>query len=206
MRCSRGRSWGEIYKVAASDAVEMLKSHDYPREKWKFLLDLMNLFQLSFPLQEDGERQLCPTLLRAEPPPGTDEPQGADTVRLRYEFPVVPAPLLARFIVRTFSLIEQAKLWQRGAMLRYPGATARVWTTAEGEVCLRYRGRSRGRPHRPAVNHSQHAHGALRRISRPEGDGAAVVRRPVGAAPDAGEIRSAGAGVGGSDDGEVKRI
>ena len=42
-----------------------------------------------------------------------------------------PAPLLPRFIVRTFSLIEQAKLWQRGAMLRYPGATARVWTTAE---------------------------------------------------------------------------
>ncbi|MGB8167999.1 MAG: COR domain-containing protein [Chthoniobacteraceae bacterium] len=121
----------EIYKVAASDAVKMLKSHDYPREKSRFLLDLMNLFQLSFPISEDGERQLCPTLLQAEPPPGTDEPQGADRVQLRYEFAVVPAPLLPRFMVRTFSLIEQDKMWQRGAMLRYPGATARVWTTAE---------------------------------------------------------------------------
>jgi internalin A len=122
---------GKIYQVAASDAVKMLKAKDYPAEKWKFLLELMNLFQLSFPISEDGERQLCPTLLRAEPPPGTDEPQGADRVQLRYEFAVVPAPLLPRFIVRTFSLIEHAKLWQRGAMLRYPDATAKVWTTAE---------------------------------------------------------------------------
>ena len=50
---------------------------------------------------------------------------------LRYEFAVVPAPLLPRFIVRTFSLVEQSKLWQRGTILRYPGARARVWTTAE---------------------------------------------------------------------------
>lgn len=122
---------GKIYQVAASDAVKMLKAEDYPEEKWKFLLELMNLFQLSFPISENGARQLCPALLRAEPPPGTEEPQDADRVQLRYEFAVVPAPLLPRFIVRTFSLTEQAKLWQRGAMLRYPGATAKVWTTAE---------------------------------------------------------------------------
>lgn len=122
---------GEIYAVAAQKPVEMLKAADYPAEKWKFLLRLMNLFQLSFPLSEDVQRQICPTLLRAEPPPETDEPQGADTVRLRYEFAVVPAPLLPRFMVRTFSLIEQAKLCQRGAILRYPGARARVSTMAE---------------------------------------------------------------------------
>jgi hypothetical protein len=122
---------GEIYAVAAQKPVEMLKAEDYPAEKWKFLLRLTNLFQLSFPLSEAGQRRLCPTLLRAEPPPETDEQQRADTVRLRYEFAVVPAPLLPRFMVRTFSLIEQAKLWQRGATLRYPGARARVWTTAE---------------------------------------------------------------------------
>lgn len=122
---------GEIYAVAAQKPVEMLAAKDYPAEKWEFLLRLMNLFQLSFPLSEDGKTQLCPTLLRADPPPGTEEPQGSDTVRLRYEFAVVPAPLLPRFMVRTFSLVEQAKLWQRGAILRYPGARARVWTTAE---------------------------------------------------------------------------
>jgi internalin A len=122
---------GEIYAVAAQEPVKMLRAEDYPAEKWEFLLRLMNLFQLSFPITEDGTKQLCPTLLRAEPPAGTDEPAGDDAVRLRYEFAVVPAPLLPRFMVRTFSLIERGKLWQRGAMLRYPGARARVWTTAE---------------------------------------------------------------------------
>jgi len=122
---------GEIYTVAAQEPVNMLKVTDYPAEKWKFLLRLMNLFQLSFPLNEDGTQQLCPTLLRAEPPAGTDEPPVAESIRLRYEFPVVPAPLLPRFMVRMFPLIQQDRLWQRGVMLRYPSARARVWTTAE---------------------------------------------------------------------------
>ena len=122
---------GEIYAVAAQKPVEMLKTRDYPAEKWEFLLRLMNLFQLSFPLNEDGTRQLCPALLQPEPPPGTDEPQGDDVTRLRYEFAVVPAPLRPRFMVRTFSLIQPGRLWQRGAMLRYPNARARVWTTVE---------------------------------------------------------------------------
>ncbi|HXD34221.1 MAG TPA: COR domain-containing protein [Pyrinomonadaceae bacterium] len=121
----------EIYSVAAQKPVEMLRSEDYPAEKCEFLLRLMNLFQLSFPLNEDGTEQLCPTLLGAEPPPQTDEPNDGDRVQLRYEFAVVPAPLLPRFIVRTFSLIAQKKLWQRGVILRYPGARARVWTTPE---------------------------------------------------------------------------
>ena len=122
---------GEIYAVAAQKPVKMLKVRDYPAEKWEFLLRLMNLFQLSFPLNEGGTSQLCPALLQPEPPPGTDEPQGDDVVRLRYEFAVVPAPLLPRFMVRTFSLIQPGMLWQRGAMLRYPDARARVWTTVE---------------------------------------------------------------------------
>jgi len=122
---------GEIYAVAAQKPVEMLKVRDYPPETWEFLLRLMNLFQLSFPLNEDGTRQLCPALLQPEPPLGTDEPQGDDVARLRYEFAVVPAPLLPRFMVRTFSLIRPGRLWQRGAMLCYPDAWARVWTTLE---------------------------------------------------------------------------
>lgn len=122
---------GEIYSVAAQEPVKMLRAEDYPAEKWEFLLRLMNLFQLTFPITEDGTEQLCPALLRVDPPPGTDEPTGDDTVRLRFEFAVVPPPLLPRFMVRTFSLIERNRLWQRGAVLRYLGAHARVWKTAE---------------------------------------------------------------------------
>ena len=122
---------GEIYSVAAQEPVKMLKAADYPMEKWNFLLRLMNRFQLCFPLNEEGSQQLCPMLLHVGPPPGTDEPQGDDVVRLRYECPVLPAPFVPRFIVRVFPLIQKNMLWQRGVVLRYSNALARVWTTAE---------------------------------------------------------------------------
>lgn len=121
---------GEILAVAAQPPIEMLDAHVYSG-KWDFLLRLMNLFQLSFPLDEGFSRQLCPTLLGAEPPAGTDEPADGERVQLRYEFEVLPAPLLPRFIVQNFGLINRELLWQRGAMLRYEDARAKVWATAD---------------------------------------------------------------------------
>jgi hypothetical protein len=52
-------------------------------------------------------------------------------VRLRYEFNVVPAPLIPRLLVRTFGLIKNALHWRRGALLRYGPATAKVWATQD---------------------------------------------------------------------------
>jgi hypothetical protein len=63
-----GIAMNYAYAVAAQKPVEMLKAEDYPAEKWAFLLRLMNLFQLSFPLEENGTRQLCPALLQPEMP------------------------------------------------------------------------------------------------------------------------------------------
>ena len=54
---------GEILREAGRQGV--LSAAEYPRDKWAFLLRLMNLFQLSFPLDEEGEKHLVPTLLPA---------------------------------------------------------------------------------------------------------------------------------------------
>jgi internalin A len=120
---------GPIY--TASEQLGMLNAAEYPAEKWPFLLRLMNLFQLAYPLDEAASRLLVPTLLPVEPPPGTDEPADPDRQRLRYEFTVVPGPLIPRFLVRTFSLIEEELRWRRGAVLRYAAARARVWSTQD---------------------------------------------------------------------------
>jgi internalin A len=120
---------GRIY--AAAEKLDMLKAADYPAEKWPFLIRLMTLFQLGFPLDEYGRTLLVPALLPAEAPAGSEEPAGPEPRRLRYEFDVVPAPLLPRFLVRAFSLIEQNRCWRRGAILRYADSRARVWTTQD---------------------------------------------------------------------------
>jgi internalin A len=122
-------SLGRIY--SAAEKLEMLKAKDYPQEKWPFVLRLMSLFQLSFPLDEDGQRQLVPALLPVEEPSAATEPDGAGRVRLRYEFNVVPAPLVPRLLVRTFGLIKKKLHWRRGALFRFGPATAKVWATQD---------------------------------------------------------------------------
>ena len=95
---------GPIY--AGAEKLKMLKADDYPEKKWPFLLQLMKLFQLAFPIDDTGEKLLVPTLLPVEPSPDCDEPDAEDRARLRYEFAVVPGPLLPKLLVRTFSLID----------------------------------------------------------------------------------------------------
>lgn len=114
-----------------AEAWQMLKATDYPADKRTFLLRLMDLFHLSYPLDDEGAQQLVPALLPLEAPEGTEEPSTPDRVRLRYEFQVVPAPLVPWFIARTFSLIPGRKHWRRGAMLAFGDAFARVWTTQD---------------------------------------------------------------------------
>jgi internalin A len=120
---------GQIYNAAEN--LRMLKAKDYPREKWPFVLRLMSLFQLSFPLDEGGQRQLVPALLPVEEPSAATEPDDTGRVRLRYEFSIVPAPLVSRLLVRTFGLIKNAVHWRRGALLHYGPATAKVWATQD---------------------------------------------------------------------------
>ena len=120
---------GPIY--AGAEKLKMLKADDYPEKKWPFLLQLMKLFQLAFPIDDTGEKLLVPTLLPVEPSPDCDEPDAEDRTRLRYEFAVVPGPLLPKLLVRTFSLIDGERRWRRGAMLRFGKARARVWSTQD---------------------------------------------------------------------------
>ncbi len=122
-------SLGPIYKAA--EKLKMLKASYYPPDMWPFLLRLMSLFQLAFPIDDEGKTLLVPTLLPPEPPLGCEEPPDGDRTRVRYEFAVVPGPLLPKLLVRTFSLIEGKRHWRRGAILRYGEARARVWTTQD---------------------------------------------------------------------------
>lgn len=110
---------------------KMLRAADYPPDKREFLLRLMDLFHLSYPLDDEGREQLVPTLLPPNPPEGTEEPDDENRVRLRHEFQVVPAPLLPWFIARTFALIPNRRHWRRGAMLSFGDARAKVWATQD---------------------------------------------------------------------------
>ena len=126
---------GDIYRAA--EKLNMLVAADFPETKWPFLLRLMIRFQLGFPLDDTGYRQIVPALLPLEEPLNAIEPEGKDRVRLRYEFAVVPQPLMPRLLVHLFGLIGDIH-WRHGTMLSYgcPGtgesvALAKVWMTGD---------------------------------------------------------------------------
>jgi small GTP-binding protein len=115
----------------AAEHLGLLRRGDYPAEKWPFLLRLMTLFQLAYPLDEKAGKLLVPALLPLEPPAGSQEPVDSGIQRLRYEFSVIPGPLIPRLLVRMFSLIEDGHRWRRGAILKYAEARARIWATQD---------------------------------------------------------------------------
>ena len=123
-------SMARIHRKAR--AWKMLSVADYPAEKREFLLRLMDLFHLSYPLDGEEKQHLVPSLLPLHPPSGADEPEAtAERVRLRYEFQVVPFPLLPGFIARTFSLIPDRLHWRRGAVVVFGQSRGLVWTTQD---------------------------------------------------------------------------
>jgi internalin A len=118
-----------IHKKA--ECWNMLRAEDYPEPKREFLLQLMDLFHLSYPMDDENWEYLVPTLLPLHQPSGAEEPEEDNRVRLRYEFEVVPAPLVPWFIARTFSLIPDRLHWRRGAILSFGDARAKVWATQD---------------------------------------------------------------------------
>ncbi len=122
---------------AAAERLEMLKAAHYPKKKHPFLLRLMAAFQLSFPLNEAGTEHLVPALLPLEEP--AESPShllDKAVLELRWEFPVVPAPLLPRLLVRTLGLVMDKWRWRRGAIYAFGPAVAKVWEEKERYIYL----------------------------------------------------------------------
>ncbi len=94
-------------------------------------------FQLSFPLDEAGTEHLVPALLPVEEPEGSPSRLLENApVELRWEFPVVPGPLLPRLLVRTLGLVLGEWRWRRGAIYAYGPAVAKVWEEKERYIYL----------------------------------------------------------------------
>ncbi|MFM9961971.1 MAG: COR domain-containing protein, partial [Planctomycetaceae bacterium] len=105
-----------------------LEPTDYPAEKHGFVLELMEKFEVAFPL--DGTQHwLIPELLREEQPEAFTEFRGSDVRRLRFSYPdALPPGLLPRFIVRTheMSAAHPEWRWRSGVVLEWQGAKALV--------------------------------------------------------------------------------
>ncbi len=119
-----------------ADFTQALKSKkDYPADMHRFLLALMEKFELCFPLDQKEESYLVPGLLDENQPRELKKYTGADSqrIQLRYD-DVRPPGLLPRFIVRSHTLSEKQPRWRRGVVLARRSAQALVRGDHEGRA------------------------------------------------------------------------
>ena len=107
---------------------QALRPSVYPADKHGFVLELMEKFEVAFPL--DGTQHwLIPELLREEQPDAFAEFRGPRVQRLRFSYPdALPPGLLPRFIVRTHEMSAGHPdwRWRSGVVLEWQGARALV--------------------------------------------------------------------------------
>ncbi|MEM9117305.1 MAG: COR domain-containing protein, partial [Cyanobacteria bacterium P01_F01_bin.56] len=102
------------------------------------LLQLMENFNLCYPIPGLPDAYIAPQLLDFEPP--SYDWEATNTLTLRYEYDFMPKGLLTRLIVRLYRWIEQQQLvWRSGVVLTNGRARAEVIETYrpyKGEIRL----------------------------------------------------------------------
>jgi signal recognition particle receptor subunit beta len=117
---------------------EALSAKDYPADKHGFVMELMEKFEVAFPLEtgdtaagqpKEPQRWLIPELLPEVQPAAFEEFRAPGVKRLRFLYPeALPPGLLPRLIVRTHEMSEAHAewRWRSGVVLEWAGARALV--------------------------------------------------------------------------------
>ncbi|MBD2500458.1 leucine-rich repeat domain-containing protein [Anabaena azotica] len=104
----------------------ILNDPRYPQNKQLFIVDMMQKFELCFPL-EDG-RFLIPDLLPKEE---LDTGNWEDVLAFQYHYNVLPTSIISRFIVRMHHHSYQRTWWRSGIVLRYQSNRALIKSDRE---------------------------------------------------------------------------
>ncbi|MBW4464489.1 MAG: leucine-rich repeat domain-containing protein [Pegethrix bostrychoides GSE-TBD4-15B] len=103
--------------LTAADLLRVLDAERYPTSRHHFLTELINEFQLGFPLDLQKTRFLIPGLLPKEEPEDTQ--LEGETLGFQYHYAILPDSVLSRFIVLIHKKIHQNIYWRTGVMLAY---------------------------------------------------------------------------------------
>jgi len=118
----------ELFKnhgvFAVTDLARMLDSSAYPSIKeHKFIIDMMQKFELCFPIS-DSQNYLIPELLQNEEPDLNWQKE--DSLRFEYHYDVLPHSVFSRFIVRLHEYISQSTYWRTGVVLTHENNKALI--------------------------------------------------------------------------------
>ncbi|MEG5138065.1 MULTISPECIES: leucine-rich repeat domain-containing protein [unclassified Microcoleus] len=100
------------------DLSRILDSHKYPRHRYNCLTELMQEFQLCFPVSNcPAPTFLIPGILPKEQPENTK--LEGETLEFQYHYDILPDSIVSRFIVLMHHKIHDKIHWRTGVMLAY---------------------------------------------------------------------------------------
>jgi internalin A len=122
-------------EFSRDDLDHILDPRDYPRERHEFIVDMMEHPDVGLAFELPGSsrrRHLIPEALPPNSPDYSDWP--ADSLRFRFDYALLPQPLLPRFIVQSHrNLTNQPTRWRTGVVLQAAGCKALVWGDIEAK-------------------------------------------------------------------------
>lgn len=96
---------------------------DYPEARYNHLLELMEKFELCFPLPNNAG-YIFPELLRTGRPDYTWDSN--DNLRFEYRYSFMPGGILTRFTVNVHHLIKGSTYWKNGVIIKFEESEALI--------------------------------------------------------------------------------
>jgi len=131
--------------VSLTELDTILDRRVYPVDKQRFLIDLMQRFNLCFKFGERNGQYLITDLLKKDKPKLGGEFAPERCLNFEYQYEFLPEGLIPRFIARANVLLDAELRWRSGAVLFWEGCRALVeGDTVERKVVVRVIGEAPG--------------------------------------------------------------
>jgi small GTP-binding protein len=118
--------------VSFDSLTKILDCNCYPINKHRFILDIMQSFQLCYELK--NERFLIPSLLSIDIPLEVELQDWNDSLQFQYRYDFLPENIVFLFIVRQNQFIDQNFFWHNGVVLKFKENLAQIVADFEEET------------------------------------------------------------------------
>lgn len=114
----------------------------YPTDKQMYIIDMLQKFELAYPVEGHPHTYLLPNLLPKQQPdlssflPTFNSPLSTfnSPLSFQYHYEVLPGSIISRFIVRMNPRIHQNTVWRTGVLLHYRDSLALVRADLEDKI------------------------------------------------------------------------
>jgi internalin A len=98
-----------------SELHRILSPDRYPKDKHRFIIEMMRKFELCFAFDNDQDTLLIPDLFAKDAPPEIEFRQ--EGLLFNYQYDLLPSSIISRFIVRMKAYLQEGLYWRYGVKL-----------------------------------------------------------------------------------------